>query len=394
MIVITRLIRGGAQEATIQNILGLLKKNYHVVLAHGPADASMLRLLPEKNPNLELLYVPEFRRRILPIHDLFAFVRLFRYLRAHPVDAVHTQTSKAGIIGRWAARLAGVPIILHSPYGSIYRPIYHTEPLLRLFAWLERRTALFTDKILTVCDDEQKDYLRYGIARPEKFHTIYTGLAVKKYLDAHVDVRAKKKELGIPPDRWVIGYVARMTPEKGHLLCLAAFQKIVKEIPEALLVLVGSGPLENQIRGEIEKLNLRSHVLLSGFRTDIPEILPVFDCFIQASLMEGLPLAMVEAMLMQRPVVAAAVGGIPEAICDRKTGLLVSENNSDAIAEAVLYLRRHPNEASQMALNGKMFALQTFDIHLSVDRLAEIYEALAAKKIHGTFFQNAGTRNP
>jgi len=380
MQIITRLIRGGAQEATLLIVQRLLKENYSVVLAHGPGDPELLKRLPQNHPDLEFLFIPEFRRRILPVYDLLAFWRLWRYLKKRPVDLVHTLTSKAGMLGRWAAFFAGSPAIVHSPHGSIYHPVYFNAPALNFFAALERQTARFTDKIVTMCESEKKDYLRYRIGSPEKFTTIYSGVEVERFIGRTVDTALKKSELKIPDGRPVIGYVARMTPEKGHGLCLEMFQRVLKAMPEAVLVLVGGGPLETQVRKRIRQMELEQSVVLTGPRSDIPEILKTFDCFVQTSLWDGLPLAMVEAMLAERAVVAAAVGGIPEVIRPGKTGMLVSEKDAAGMAAAVLGLLKNPETGRELGRQARRQMEEVFDVNASVEKLYALYDAVIELK--------------
>lgn len=376
MQIITRLIWGGAQEVTVLIVKRLLAEGFQVVFAHGPGDDSLLQKLPQNEPGLELLPVPEFRRRILPFWDILAFWRIYRYLKKNRVDLVHTHTSKAGIIGRWAAYLAGVPVIIHSPRGSIYHETYFKAAVLRFFAWLEGLTARFTRKIVTLCESEKKDYIRYGIAPKEKFTTIYSGVEVARYVDIPVDTAKKKKELGIPEKRPVIGYVARMTPEKGHLFCLEAFQRVLKEFPDAVLVFAGGGPLEAQVKEAIGRLGISSSVVMTGFRKDVSEVVRTFDFAIQPSLWDGLPRAMVECMLAEKAVVATSVGGIPEIIHDGKTGYLIPEKDEKAMAEGMLKLLRDPGLAKTMGFNARKRMEEVFNIDVSVEKLFTLYEAL------------------
>ncbi|MSR76724.1 MAG: glycosyltransferase family 1 protein [Candidatus Omnitrophica bacterium] len=380
MEVITRLIRGGAQEVTVLIVLRLLREGYDVVFAHGPGDESLLKMLPKDHARLTRLYIPEFRRRILPFQDLMALYRLWSYMRKYPVQLIHTHTSKAGIIGRWAAHLAGVPVIVHSPRGSIYHPTYYPEIILNFFSMIERATASFTDKIITLNESEKVDYIRYRIAPPEKFTTIYSGIEMSRFIHLEKDVSRIKIEFGIPEGRPLVGYVSRMTPEKGHILCLDAFQRVIKEVPEAMLVLVGGGPLENEIRSEVQRRGLDNQVVFTGFQTNVEALLPIFDCCVQTSLWDGLPRAMVEAMVAERPVVATSVGGIPEIIHHQKTGILVPEKDAQAIAEGVVYLLKHPQKARELGQNGRRRMEEVFDVDLSVEKLFALYAALLSQK--------------
>lgn len=380
MEIITRLVRGGAQEVTLLITRRLLREGYPVVLAHGPGDGSTIERLARDHPNLEILYIPEFRRRILPVHDLIALVRLVRYLKTHPVQLVHTHTSKAGMIGRWAARLAGVPVIIHSPRGSIFHPVYFGRPMLWFFSFMEKITAAFTDKILTLCESERQDYLARSIAPAEKITTLYSGVEVDRYRAVRVDVERKKAELGIPAGRPVLGYAARFAPEKGHELCLSVFRKVAERIPEAVLVLAGEGPLEAMVRRRVLEFSLEDKVVMIGYRLDLAEVLQIFDCFIQPSIWDGLPRAMIEAMLGQKPVVATAVGGIPEIIHHGKTGMLVPAGDIEGLAAAVVEIFCDPEIGRALGRNARRRVEEVADIDASVEKLFSLYESLLWEK--------------
>ena len=384
MEVITRLIRGGAQETTILIVRRLLKEGYQVVFAHGPGDESLLKMLPTDNPDFEALYIPEFRRRILPYYDFLAFWRIYRYLKKNPVDLVHTHTSKAGVIGRWAAHLANTPVIVHSPRGSIYHETYFNQTILNGFAFIERMTGRFTDMIVTLCESEKKDYLRYRLVPPEKFTTIYSGVEIERYVDCKVDIEKKKQELKLPSGVPLVGYVARLTPEKGHLLCLDALPAILKEVPEAKFVFVGGGPLENEVKKKVQELGVQKSVYLIDSRTDVQEVLRVFDCCLQFSLWDGLPRAMIEAMLAEKPVIATPVGGIPEIIHHQKTGLLIGEKDVSGLSRAVIELLQNAQKREILGRNARRRMEEVFDVDVSVEKLFALYEAMIASKKNRT----------
>lgn len=380
MHVITRFIWGGAQEVVILLVRRLMDAGYHVVLVHGPGDERVLKMLPKDHPNLEFFLIPEFRRRILPIHDAITLFKMWRYLKQHPVDLIHTHTSKAGFLGRWAAHFAGVPMIVHHPRGSLYHETYYPLFFLKMLAFVERQAARFTDKFITLAESEKKDNVRFGIAPAEKFITIYSGVEVKRFVDIRIDVAKKKKQLLIPENRPVVGYVARMAPEKGHMLCLKAFSKVLREIPEAVLVLVGGGPLEKKVRSKVKGHGLEDKVVMTGLRWDIPEIVQTFDCSLQTSLWDGLPRAMIEVMLGEKPMVATAVGGIPEIIEDGKTGILAPERDADALARGVVKILRNPEWGRELGRNARWRLEKMINVDDSAKKIMAVYDSLFEMK--------------
>ena len=381
MHVITRLILGGAQEVVALMVRRLVKEGYQVILVHGYGAKEVKELLPSNDPNLEIHYIPEFRRNIDPISDVIVFLKLWKLMKKTKPVLVHTHTSKAGILGRWAAKFAGVPILIHHPRGSLFHPSYYPAWFLQILALIERITARITDKMITVSESEKQDYVRYQIAPAEQYVTIYSGVEVARYTDVKVDIKAKKAELGIPEGRPVIGYIARIVPEKAHWLCLQAFSKVLEKIPNAFLVLIGSGPLENEAREIIRKSKLENNVIMKGMRRDIPEIIQTFDCCVQTSLWDGLPRAMIEAMLAEKPVVATHVGGIPEIVEHNQTGILVPEKDVEAIAQGVIRVLEDPGFGKRLGQNARRKLEGIIDSEISIRKILALYDELIQQKI-------------
>src|SRR3954463_4833505 len=241
--IITRLVVGGAQENTIATVLGLKdREGVEVDLISGPTQG------PEGSLEASLVHwpelltiVPQLVRPVHPWKDLFALARLTRLLRLRRPDLVHTHSGKAGVLGRLAAHRAKVPVLLHHIHGPSFGPFQGPVANI-LFKTAERITGRLPTHFVCSADAMTRIYLEAGIGRPEKYTRIFSGFEIQPFLDAREDPELKRR-LGIAPDDFVIGKVARLYPLKGHEALLQAFTLVLRETPNARLLLVGGGPL-------------------------------------------------------------------------------------------------------------------------------------------------------
>lgn len=335
--IITRLDRGGSTTETLVTAAGL-PGVFRPSLIYGrthdwPALPAGIR---EK---VEMIEVPELVRDPAPLKDLRALLKLHRLIRRGKFDLVHTHTSKAGILGRVAARLAGVPRIVHTPHGHIFTG-YYGRALTRLFILLERWAATFTDRIIALTDQEIRDHLERGIGRPEQFVSIPSGIEVDALDRAPGQVEAVRAALGLAPDARLIGSVGRLEPVKGHRFLLDALRDLAPRFPDLHLALVGDGELLPELRAQAGRSGLADRVLFLGWRNDVPRLLPAFHLFVLPSENEGMGRALVEAMAAGLPIVASRAGGVPEVLGEGEAGLLVEAANAPALAQAIETLLR------------------------------------------------------
>lgn len=375
--VITRLIPGGAQDNTILTVERSRRYGFDAVLACAPEPR---RVEDVRSKGIEVILIPEFRREISPFNDVIALIRLYRIIRRRRFHIVHTHTSKAGVLGRIAAKLAGTPVIVHTSHGSIFHPIYFRPSVLWFFSLVERFAAGLTDKIITISEDETDDYLQRRIAGNEKFIVIPSGVDTQSFPGRLIDKDKKRGDLGLPGDVPIVGMIARLAPEKGHDVCLQAFQQVVRAFPKACLLIVGEGELREDIRERISRLGLEKSVVMLGYRKDIPEITQILDVSVHPSFMEGgVSRSVVESMLCKVPVVAAAVGGIPEVVMHEKNGLLVPPGDATALAQAIIRLLNDGNLRSKLADAAYGPIQKTHSLETMTDKIFRLYGELLVK---------------
>lgn len=387
--VITRLDRGGSAQNTLLTCLGLSDR-YEMVLVHGLSLESQMtdwewqsvhRGIEEaKDRGVKVVPISSLVRKIAPVQDLQAFFSLWRLMLQERPDIVHTHTSKTGILGRWAAKMAGVPIIVHTPHGHVFYG--HFGPLVsRFFLAIERLMASITDRMVALSEGERNDYIRFSVSSPDKIVTIHSGVEIDRYMKAEVNVEEKRRSLGLNPNGLVVGTVGWLLPIKGPIHLLNAMARIWRNHPEIRLVFVGKGELEGKLRAEASRMGVSERVTFLGWRDDIPEIMQILDIFVLPSLNEGMGRVLVEAMAAGRPVVASKVGGIPDLVEHKKNGFLVGPGDVNGTSLAIKRLLIDREMRDEMGRMGRTMA-QNFTVEGMVEKIDALYSSLYQKKQH------------
>lgn len=377
--VITRLDRGGSAANTLLTVAGL-PPPFEQSLIFGKTR-EFPKLYLELWGKVEMVEIPELVRNPSPVKDVLAFWKLYRFIRRGRFDLIHTHTSKAGILGRIAARLAGVPRIVHTPHGHIFTG-YAGRTLTRFFILLERWAATFTDRIIGLTNQEIRDHLMWGIGKPGQFVSIPSGVEVERFEGAHVGAGFKpappsavKVSLGLPPDAFLIGSVGRLEPIKGHRYLLEAFRDLAPRFPNLYLAFVGDGELLPRLRSLAHRSGLQDRVLFLGWREDVPALLQTFDLFVLPSLNEGMGRALVEAMAASLPIVATRACGIPEVLGEGEAGLLVEAGSASALAHGIEKLLLDPELQERLGRVARERA-RRYSVRVMLSKIEALYREL------------------
>jgi len=348
---------------------------YDVDVISGPQTGPEGSLIEEvRARGVPLTIEPTLVREINPIRDLLALIRLTRFIKHGRYTIVHTHSSKAGILGRWAAYLAGVPIIVHTVHGWGHHERQHPA-VRRFYMLLERATQRFTARLIVVSPRNTQKGLSDGIGTPEKYITIRSGIELDRFRQPTRPREAVRAELGIPLQSPVVGTVTRLSPQKAPLDFVAAAAHVAAQRPDVHFVVVGDGPLRADVETEMTALSLTERIHLTGIRRDVPDLLHSFDLFALTSLWEGLPRVLPQAMAAGLPIVATAVDGNAEAVTDGVNGFLTPPGDPQAMAVALLRLLDDPALASRMGDAGRSRA-EEFGARKMVSDIAALYEAL------------------
>ncbi|RYD02072.1 hypothetical protein N752_26850 [Desulforamulus aquiferis] len=277
--------------------------------------------------NVKVIPIP-LVGELSPAKDYAATSILIRHLHNTRTSIMHAHSSKGALVGRVAAAIARTPVVIFTAHNSIFYEEW-PEWKKRLFASVERFLARFTDRIITVSDALKQELIEREGLQGKHITTIYNGIDVSRF-ETKNDLMTIRKSMDIPELGPVIGTIARLASQKGLSYFLKA-ASLLKDYQVNFLI-VGDGPLMEALQKEAVDLGIQNRVTFAGRREDIPEIMSIIDIFVLPSITEGLPLTILEAMAAGKPVVATQVGGIPEAIVQGKTGLMVPPKDPEALA--------------------------------------------------------------
>ncbi len=373
--IITRLIIGGAQENTMLTANLLDKTKWQIDVLCGPQTGSEGSLIDEaRQCNIPLSIETTLVREINPVKDFLAVFRLTRFIKRGKYTIVHTHSSKAGILGRWAAWLAGTPIIVHTVHGWGHTPRQHLL-VQKIYILLEKLTLPITTQLIVVSPRDIEKGIKADIGRAEDYTVIRSGIELDRFGHPKISREKMRTSLDIPQNVPVIGTVARLSPQKAPLDFVRAMAIVAKNIENAHFVIVGDGALRAQVETLAEELGIAHKLHLIGLRRDIPELIVTFDIFALSSLWEGLPRVLPQAMATGLPIVATAVDGNTEAVTDGENGFLTPPGNPSAFAKAIIKLLHNPQLAKQMGQASKAHATE-FGAKKMVDNIAALYTKL------------------
>ena len=387
--IITRLVIGGAQENTLASVRGLrAQPGVTVNLIAGPTIGpegsleAMARSIFEDQPD-DLTLVPELVRPVHPLKDWSALRQLEKILRQQQPDLVHTHSGKAGILGRIAARRAGVPVIIHHIHGPSFGNFQ--GPLANLvFTAAEKYAARFTDHFFCSAGAMTKLYLAAGIGRPEQFTRIFSGFDLKPFLAATNDLKLRR-QLGLEETHFVIGKIGRLFKLKGHADLLNAFASMLPQVPHARLLFVGDGVLRRELENQVRQLRLDGKVIFTGLVPpgEVARHAGIMDCLAHLSYREALSRALPQALAAGKPVVAYDFDGADEVCRENETGYLVRTGDTEAAAQRLVQLARDPQLCRKLGQAGMAFVRDNFSIEKMVANQYAVYLKLLADPHNG-----------
>jgi glycosyltransferase involved in cell wall biosynthesis len=376
--IITRLIVGGAQENTLATVAGLRQMpGIEVDLVSGPTSGPEGSL--ERNAG-NLTIVPELIRSIHPAKDMRALRKLEAILRERKPDIVHTHSGKAGILGRLAAKRAGVPVIIHTIHGPSFGKFQNTASNF-IFCNAEKFAARATTHFVVVADAMKNQYLAAGIGRPEQYTKIFSGFPLEPFLSAGNDPELRKK-LGIAPDDFVFGKIARLFKLKGHDDLFAVAPELVRQNPKIKFLLIGDGEWRGRFESLAKARGLKKHFIFTGLvpPDDVPQYTGIMDALVHLSLREGLPRAVPQALAVGKPVVAYDCDGAREACLEGQTGFLVQPGDFATLTKRLLQLAGDPALCQKLGQAGQGFARENFPVEKMVQDIYNLYMKLTANR--------------
>ena len=379
--VITRMIVGGAQENTLLTIRGHREAGQECELVTGPSPGREGELLKQSvNTGLKVTVFPELVRELEIVNDLKAYFRLKRYFKENRFDVVHTHSSKAGIIGRFAARAAKVPVVVHTVHGQAFHPHERWYKNF-LYILLERLAARKCDRIYAVAQAMIDQCVAARVAKREKYRVVYSGMDTARFAEARRDPELRKR-LGIPEKARTIVTVARLFPLKGYEFVLPAAERLIAKYPDTHLLIVGDGPMHDELQEKIAAAKLTEHFHFAGLvpPDKVADYLAQGELLWHLSLREGLPRAVVQSLACGIPAVGFALDGTPEVLENGRTGFAVTPESVDAVVEATTTCWDDEALRAQMGAEGRRRVLEQFDWRRMAEILLREYRELFAAK--------------
>lgn len=357
----------------------LYRGRYAVDVVCGPQTGPEGSLIGEvRQRRIPLTILPALRREVSPVHDMQALLLLRRMMRNKDgtprYHIVHTHSSKAGVIGRWAAHLAGVPVIVHTVHGWSFHD--RMSPRRRqLYVALEKFAARFGQATIVVTARDIEKGLAQGIGKRADYHLIRSGIELDRFGHPQCPPSEMRAQLGLPPDALVVGSVTRLSPQKAPLDLVETFIHVHRQRPQTWFVLVGDGPLRPDVESRLQEAAVAEQVILTGLRRDVAEVMTTFDIFVLSSLWEGLPRVLPQAMATGLPIICTRADGSAEAVVEGENGFLVTRSQPARMAEKVVLLLDNEGLRQEMGENGRRRA-PAFGARKMVQDIDRLYQSL------------------
>jgi glycosyltransferase involved in cell wall biosynthesis len=375
--VIARLNVGGpAIHATLLTER-LDPSRFATTLVAGAEDAAEGNYLALHGREAAVEIIPDLGREIRLLRDLRTLRSLMAVIRRVRPDIVHTHTAKAGAVGRLAAVLCGVPVIVHTFHGHVLRG-YFPPAKAAVYRWIERLLATRTDRLLTVTDRVRDELLALGVGRAAQYATVPLGFDLEPLLrtDRRRGELRRELQAGAAP---LIGIVARLVPIKAHEVFLAAAARIHAALPHARFIIVGDGERRQALERQVDAMGLRASTHFLGWRADLDRLYADLDVVVLTSLNEGSPVALIEAMAAGVPVVSTAVGGVADVVEDGINGILVAMDDDAAVSAAVLTILADRDRAEAMGRHGRARAVANYPADRLVADIERLYTTLLGR---------------
>ncbi len=364
--IITKLQLGGAQQNTLYTTANTDKKKFHSLIISGRGG-----ILDNDRDDVEIIYTPYLGRELCPLKDILAFYKLYRIIKFQKPDIVHTHSSKAGILGRLAARLAKTPTIIHTFHGFGFNDRQNFIKK-QLFISLEKICARISDILIFVSTSNMETAKTLKIGKPKQYKLVRSGIELDKY-PAQINIPTKKEKLNLPLNGKIIVSLGNLKPQKNPEAFIELAKKITSERKDTYFVFIGGGERLEEIKSTIAAANFTDKCRFIGWRKDAHEILRVADIFILTSLWEGLPRSLVEALKTGLPSVCYNTDGVSDILKSGTNGYLIKQGDNKDMYNKISLLLEDENIRRNMSIEAKKTELKDFDINYMVKQLEELY---------------------
>ena len=361
---------GGGEKHILTLLEGFKHRAVDTTLAvftEGPLSAAAREL------GTEVYVIPKKYRG-----DVSPLLELIHLIKDKQIDIVHTHLISGNLYGRFAGKLTrvkGIVSTLHhsdkEALGQFFLPF-----MQNLIFRLDLLMTILSDRIVTPSADLKNLIIKHGV-REDKIVPIPNAVNLQNIKFSEEEIRSCRQELGLPPDEKLVGTVGRLVPVKNFGLFLRAARQVIDSGIEARFVLIGDGPLREELQEITDNLGLTNHVVFTGFREDVFRVLSMLDVFVLCSNSETFPLALIEAMTLKKPVIATNVGGVLEIIDHAVNGWLCPAGDEVTLADSITHLLNHEEKAREFGNSAHQKVNATFNLRTMTDKLSQVYHELA-----------------
>jgi len=382
--VISRMVSGGAEENTAYTVLGLDKSKYEIDIIVGDDFNEDILGNNKNTKEINVIQLRGLKGTLKVFYDLIILYKLIKLFDKNQYDIIHTHATKTGILGRIAAKIAGVPIIICGLHGSAFQA-FNSKILNWILIYLEKLTGNFTDAYISVSKILSEKYKQEGIGTKSEYFTVLSGMDLSKFHNARNKFQKDDilQEFNLDSNAFIVGNVGRLEKVKGHKYLLDSFKIVKNKIKnnEMFLLLVGEGEERANLEKYVKRIGLENSIIFTGYRKDIERIMLIMDIFVLSSLREGLPRVLVQASALGIPSVAFNVDGVPEIIKDKYNGFLVEPKNTNELADRIINYINDKALMKSHGENGIKFVSGKWSIETMVKQTDDIYKKYIEKKI-------------
>lgn len=371
---VLRQASGGMREH-VTTLLKKMDSNLYSLMVACPKDTILDRDLVSKGVKIFYVNICESTN---PIAEAKCLLKLVHIIKENRIHIVHSHGARAGLLGRTAALLAGVPVSLCTVHNFVSQsnvPVWQK--------WLlhaaEKSLAAATTRYITVSQALEAEIARKGGIPSDKIEVVYNGVDLDKF-NIMLDCMEKKNQLGLKPNAVIIGTAGRLIPTKGISYFIKAARVIKDKYPATQFIIIGEGPERPSLEKLSKKLGMAKDIIFLGYRRDILAILPLINIFVVPSLSEGQSIVTLEAMAARRPVVAFDTGGIPELVTHHRTGILVPEKNIKELAKGIMEILENPKLGERLGNKARSVVEERFQQKVMVKKTEEIYKQCLLEK--------------
>ncbi len=370
--ILTAVDIGGVEKYVRLLAQHLDPERFEVAIAASPQGKDIRRMMETGIPFYPISHL---QKPICPGKDLLAFWEIWRLLKAHRFDIVHTHMFKAGLLGRIAARMQGVPVVLFTAHGFDFNAFFN--PFMKRIAYtVEYGLAFFSHMILAVSQADAEAAIHHGIVSRHKIQCVYPGIETNPRVLPGNQVPVRRDSLGIPPRVKIVGMVGRLASPKSPWILVQAAGLLLRQRNDFRILFIGDGPQRPSLEKEIQEQGVADYVNILGYRQDVEALLGLLDIFVLSTLCEGQPISIMEAMLNGVPVITSQVTGLAELVRPQRTGLLVPPADPPALADALARLMENPSLGTRLAQAAREHLRRKYSVQGMVERIQDIYTRL------------------